>query len=354
MSNVRELPTVDDTIIDQSAVWVAKVDRGLSPKEERELSDWLSASALHRREFLESSESWSRMDALSRLADVFPEPSVSRVPRVFRGGLAIAASILIVVAVGVSWLGIGEVVIVDGVSEIAAESIRRYETAVGEQSEFELSDGTKLVLNTDSAVLVDFTRRNRFLTLERGEINVRVAHEERALSVMVGDKVVQAVGTAFNIEITADQNVELVVTEGIVLIGVLDAPIHQLPPDQPLMLGASAVFVASGSEVAVRRSGVISGAIESKSIEAEEIAVRLSWRSGNLIFRGESLEEAVKEIGRYTEVEFVFLDESAKRKRVTGFFKAGDVDGLLAALRKNFKVSFEWSGKGKIFLSDEE
>ena len=91
--------------------------------------------------------------------------------------------------------------------------------------------------------------------------------------------------------------------------------------------------------------------IEAEEIEPEEIAVKLSWRQGSLIFRGESLEEAVYEVGRYTAVEFIFLDDESKKVKISGRFKAGDVDGLLAALRENFKISYERAGDGKIYLS---
>ena len=73
-------------------------------------------------------------------------------------------------------------------------------------------------------------------------------------------------------------------------------------------------------------------------VTAEDIEVKLSWRRGNLVFTGESLEDAVKEVGRYTSVEFVFIDEHLKKVRVGGVFKAGDVEGLLATLRENFNI----------------
>ncbi len=77
----------------------------------------------------------------------------------------------------------------------------------------------------------------------------------------------------------------------------------------------------------------------------------MSWRQGNLIFRGESLEDAVAEIGRYTTVEFVILDDDLRKVRIAGLFKAGDVDGLLATLRENFNISYQHTGDGKIVLT---
>jgi transmembrane sensor len=69
------------------------------------------------------------------------------------------------------------------------------------------------------------------------------------------------------------------------------------------------------------------------------------------VFQGESLEDAVAEIERYTTVEFVILDDELKKVRIAGLFKAGDVDGLLATLKENFDVAYERTEDGRILLT---
>ena len=91
---------------------------------------------------------------------------------------------------------------------------------------------------------------------------------------------------------------------------------------------------------------------KSRKFHPKRSRLKLSWRHGDLVFRGESLEDAVAEIGRYTTVEFVILDDDLKKVRIAGMFKAGDVDGLLATLRENFDVSYERTGDGKVLLTD--
>ncbi len=76
-------------------------------------------------------------------------------------------------------------------------------------------------------------------------------------------------------------------------------------------------------------------------VEPEEIEVELSWRDGNLVFRGESLAEAAAEVGRYTTVEFLILGDDLRNTRVAGRFKAGDVSGFLANLKANFNVVYK-------------
>ena len=158
----------------------------------------------------------------------------------------------------------------------------------------------------------------------------------------------RSVGTEFNIKITSDQSIELLVTDGIVIVGILENAASIDWPNTPVIVPPSAVSVSAGQSITLTSSEEELRTIE---VEPEDIEVRLSWTEGSLIFRGESLEEAMAEIGRYTTVEFRFLDEESKKVRVVGLFQTGDVDGLLSALRENFNISYERTDDGTILLS---
>ncbi len=348
MNNIHKFPRHDQRY-DEASVWIAKLDDDLSAADQDALQVWMAADQENETVLLEMADLWDRMGVLSRLSDLFPE-AATRPARSLRIALATAAAVLITVLAGV-WaviaLNPGNAPDVRQAVIISASDIV-YETAIGEQSTVYLSDGTQLVLNTNSLVKVNYTDRFRLLMLERGEIHVQVAHEKaRPLSVIAGDTIVKAVGTAFSLEIASDQQIELVVTEGKVLVGV-----HRRTPGgvgdvMPDIEVSSSVTVAAGEQI-------ILGTPEEEITEVspEEIEVKLSWRQGNLIFRGESLEDAVAEIGRYTTVEFVILDDDLRKVRIAGWFKAGDVDGLLATLTENFDISYERTGDGRILLSN--
>ena len=346
MNNVYEFE-VPTLIYDQSSVWMAKLDRGLSSDEEEEFRAWMHADPRNADVLFEMAVLWDKMGVLSRLSEICPHPGApeSRSPRFF-----IAASLLILFAAGFWAILVHH----HSPAERARDTTVRpvdtvYETAVGEQSANELTDGTDLVLNTNTRVKVQYAEDYRLLVLERGEIHVSVASDRnRPLSVVAGDRIIQAVGTAFNVEINSDQRVELVVTEGVVRVGVLD-PLRTRPLEvEPTILPPSSIAVSAGEKTILG-----SEEINPNAIEMAEIAVKLSWREGNLVFRGESLEEALTEVGRYTEVEFVVLDEASKRVRVAGMFKAGDVQGLLAVLEKNFDVTYRRVGENRIELQGQ-
>jgi len=340
MSNVVNLPKRDD-LLDQASEWLAKVDRGLTMVEERELKARLGESAVFRETFMQVAELWDKMESLSRLSDLFPRP-VQHKERVMRAPVALAASLLVAVLVGVMSIGGFNVI-----GEKAPQGEQYFATNTGEQSTVVLTDGSTITLNTRSAIRTHFTGQQRALFLERGEVHVQVAHDkERPFNVYIGDKMVQAVGTAFNLEITEDQQIELIVTEGKVIVAVLEAGQMGSPVVPVLPVETADMALEAGEQVVISDS---EQPIE--SIKPEEIEVKLSWRGGNLVFRGESLEQAISEIERYTPVQFEIMDEQLKKLRVAGLFKAGDVEGLLATLKQNFKVRYQRIGEDRILLS---
>ena len=86
-------------------------------------------------------------------------------------------------------------------------------------------------------------------------------------------------------------------------------------------------------------------------IDRADIEARLSWHKDNLVFRGEALGRVLQEIGRYTTVEFVLLDDELRLEPVGGVFKVGDVQGALKTLENNFGVSYQMVDGNKVLLS---
>ena len=331
MNNVYKLPS-DKHRYDEASRWISKLDKGLSKAEKKTLQRWLSEEEENRELFLKMAEVWDKSYVLSRLADLFPKP-VSH-----RCDFSAIASMVAILVISV-FFGVTNFISVDDTSETVGLNVQGlYQTAIGESSSVTLLDGSQMLLNTGTSIRVHYTSKQRFFILERGEVNIDVAHDEqRPLTVLAGEQLIRAVGTAFNIELHTDQRVELVVTEGSVLVGM---NAEKIADDQTnlnlIQLPLYASTVSEGQQLLLGTDNS-----EIVPIEPEEIAVKLSWRDGNLIFRGESLEEAVTEISRYTSAKFVFMDDSLRDIQVIGLFKAGDVNGLLETLKDNFNISYQ-------------
>jgi len=328
---------------DQAGDWIVKFDRGLTDAEKTAFKRWVCSSEQNHDAFMSMAQLWDGMDELSRLSDLFPEEEVvNSKPGLI--GLATAASTLVALTVA-GWLALPLMMTVP--------VAKTYETSVGEHSTVNLPDGSQIVLNTNSLINVNYDDDHRLVTLERGEIHIDVAHDEsRPLSVRAGEKVVQAVGTAFNIELYDDNSLELIVTDGRVRVGDRASFDSWLATDSDsgknrkrarrVRLSAQSFALAKGEKIMLGTQ--IQTAITPDTplpikIAEREIQASLSWRQGNLVFDGQSLEEAIREISRYTSVEFEFGDEDIKEVRIAGLFKAGDVNGLLSALDETFNIS---------------
>ena len=349
-----------ESALEQACLWVARLDRGLQDDEQPALQQWLAAHPAHRSQLLAAAKQWDQLDALRVLADLFPEaqtaastPAARPQSWLGRHSKALAASVLLCSVLGLvagQW-PLLQAYLTGGASQIASQT--SYQTRVGESATIDLADHSKLVLNTNSFVVVRYTPEARIIELQRGEITIDVAHDSsRPLSVLAAGKVIQAVGTAFNVDLRKD-SVELIVTEGIVRV----APALEQPAkgEQPLSrqltqrLPADALALGKGERVALDPAGKKPEQVE--RLDANALAAKLSWRSGNLIFRGEALEDVLQEISRYTEVQFELADDDKlKQIQVAGLFKAGDVNGLLEVFRHNFNISYERLSRDKILL----
>ena len=78
---------------------------------------------------------------------------------------------------------------------------------------------------------------------------------------------------------------------------------------------------------------------------------KLAWQKGALVFKGETLEQAITEIARYTDKELIIVDPSIKNLRVGGHFKTDDIDGLLATFSQGFDIEHVQVAENKIHFS---
>ncbi len=325
---------------DEASEWLARLDRGLTSTEHNALEQWLLADPEHLAVLSAMAKLWDKMDTLSRLAYIVPHQKPKRAAGPH--WLAMAAALLVVMVSAGAWFLQSSSVPDEVASTVSTGGgAGVYETAVGQQSKVELADGTVVSINTNSRVQVRYGNTERLLFLDRGEIHITVAHDTaRPLTVFAGDRMVQALGTAFSVKFDDSSTIELVVTDGRVKVGVR-------PPRSNTSASAeaeaSAMAVNAEAMLVERGERIMLGASNEQIelVTPEDIEVELSWREGNLVFRGESLDAVAIEIGRYTPVEFVIMDEDLKKVRVAGLFKASDVKGFLATLEANFNIDHE-------------
>ncbi|MGV2871364.1 FecR family protein [Colwellia sp. E150_009] len=356
MSNIHhihEKNIIDEEAkrLDEASDWIAKIDRDLTTQEMTALKTWLSLNTKNTEVLLEVAHLWDKMDDLSRLSDLFPQASPSVLKKYPTWLSALAASVILVFSIGFYQSGFNFSIFNQLNQSAVVVMQMNYQTGIGESNTINLPDHSKVVLNTNSFVQVRYTPTARIIDLQRGEIHIDVAHDtSRPLSVLARGKVIQAVGTAFNVEVR-NELVELIVTDGKVLVAVRKNDIASMNIDDiAKRLPQNSMAVSKGEQIDLDLTG---SAVEKViKVDPVEVAAKLSWRTGNLIFRGESLAEAMAEISRYTNMKFELSDDEAlKNVQVAGMFKTGDVTGLLEVLSNNFNIRYERVSNDKIILN---
>lgn len=338
----------------QAARFVTRLYSGeLTAREERQLQQWRDQSPLHEAEFQAMLATWDVTGSL------FQNPQPQRQPGVRRGWWAVAASIALVGVLGWQlWHSPDPAIPAPAVPTMVAEtkveqpivetptlfriterkleaSTARYQTEVGEVSHVTLTDGSVLSLNTDTEVAVTLTANLRQVELVRGEAFFDVAKDEnRPFQIDTGRKIIEVLGTQFNVRKRADETVVKVsVLEGKVAVRTTQAAtetkVTASPEEDTTLLLAGDIGSYSDSSEVVTQN------------QTQAVSSAQSWRRGVFRFDDEPLEHVIREFNRYRERKIVIADPSVAELRISGVFHLKNGDNILTALESTLPVQFD-------------
>lgn len=343
-----------EQIQEQACLWISRMDRGLSQTEQRELVIWCNQKTTHHSTLLEMASYWDDISVLNELSGLFPLEKVKTSNNKF-AAIALAASVAIISLLSTNALiDKSFLPFMPSLHEQDLTQIKTLITPIGEQNSFTMSDGTVIQLNTNSIVEVAYTPLFRQLTLVQGEARFDVAKDKsRPFTVTSGEKSFTALGTIFNVQKSDNNEMELMVTEGRVLITKANETLDVIKQtllttnENTKKSELPGVLVTSGEKAIIAKN--TDTPIE--RISLDQVQRDLAWQQGMLIFNGEPLSKALVEISRYTASHFKILDPKIANVKVAGYFKANDVDGLLASLNSNFNISYTKSADNTISLA---
>ncbi len=337
MTAIRKM----DQIEDEAAQWVWRLDGDFSEQERGAFEQWLEKDSRHLAAFKDYVQLWGNFDALQSvdldaLAAVTPElpreasesqntdksaTVISISQRWWRPVTAMAASLVAALAI---WMFVGG----------AGPAAQIYQTAVGESRVLVLDDGSTINLNTNTLVEVLYGGESRHLILRKGEAHFTVAKDAlRPFWVTAGASEVRAVGTAFNIYRQQTGGIEVIVTEG----------------------RARVSLAAGGGDSALLDVGQRIEMTDTLSavtlLDEAQLSQKLSWRDRMLVFEGETLEQALSVLKRYTSAELVITDPAIRTLQVGGYFKTDDFNGMLNSLEKVLPIHIQRVGNSLIYFS---
>ena len=304
------MSTESEHLLEQACAWLSKLHSGeFSPVQQQQLTAWRSADPAHDRAWRQAQTLWQGMERLrgrtipgseALLQEHYRKPPLEHAaqPRYRRRLLSLAVACSAILAMTVCYPP----------SLMQAD----YSTGKGEQRSVTLADGSRVTLNTASALAIHFDDSVRRVELLQGEAFFEVAkHEHQPFVVTAEGGEVRAVGTAFDVQLRAHQaKVELV--EGIVEIQ--DSQHRHL---ERLHAGQTALINTGNIAVQAARP-------------SDSMAL---WRDGYLQFDGLPLREAVAQINRYRPGRVLLLNDALADKRVSGLFRPDALNQALASLK---------------------
>ena len=318
-----------------AADWVARLDAGaLTQDEEQELQAWLDSDARCLGAFARARAIFISPGIASAIPAA-RRPSVGAVvssPLARRGFLAAAAAGL----VGSAFLW----------GRREQREKRVYVSELGEIRQIPLEDGSRITLNTNSALQVEYRNESRLVALQRGEAYFEVArNSERPFIVMGSSAQARAIGTSYSVRLgEEDGQMQIRVASGRVAVEA-----RQPEPSAPFkaiqnlfgLKQANGAYLNANQEAEVRvgKDGPDRGEIQVsiRDLQPGIFERSLMWREGLLSFEGVTLAEAIAEFSRYSRQKIIVRGAMA-HERVSGLFASADPAAFARAIALSLRI----------------
>ncbi|MCK9608609.1 MAG: FecR domain-containing protein [Methylomonas sp.] len=204
-----------------------------------------------------------------------------------------------------------------------ARLLSDYHTETGELRDIELTDGSHMLLNTNSAVSVAYDESKRKITLHHGQVRFTVAKDERRpFDVRMDDLQARALGTVFEVYRPDGDNVSVTVQQHAVKVDIGrdadgsstgSAPVNTFT----LRVGQNLRYGYDGKPPTVRE------------VELEQAT---AWQQQKLFISDRPLGELIAELNRYRVGRIFLSDAQLSELRVTGVFPLDRPDDILRAV----------------------
>ncbi len=302
-------------IKDEASHWLERRDReDWSDDDRAALESWLAQSLAHRTQFWRMEAAWSRTARLAAMRgahEARPLRAIAVKPILI--GMAAAFALVAVIGSGAFFL--------------LKPGIRTYATPVGGHETVAFADGTKIELNTNTAIRARMTSDSRTVWLDHGEAFFKVKHDPaHPFVVMVGDRRVTDLGTQFVIN-RGKRDLEVAVVEGRVWF---DAP-DKAQSQTSLLTAGQVAMVDKGKLSVTRRS-------------TKELSNELAWRRGMLVFKHRPLSQVVAEFNRYNREKLVLASADVGALKIYGSFRTEDVELFARVIQVAFQLNVENRG----------
>ena len=322
MNSDAESPSVTAvtaTQIEQfAAEWLARKHdmEGWTSCDQQVLDEWLEEAPAHLLAYARLEAAWSFADRLSAL-----RPQGKANPDTPSAKWALHSR----VAAALIVLGTAGALVANIPPSRPKESA--FATPVGGQQTLALDDGSRVELNTDTALrtVIDATRRT--VWLDKGEAYFQIKHDaNRPFIIFANGRRITDLGTKFVVR-SDSSSLKVALLEGRVEVDSAD---DDKQPATILTAGDEAL--ATGNTISVTR----------KSIRT--VADQLGWQHGVIVFDHTTLAKAAAEFNRYNTKKLVVVGERVSSITIDGTFPKDSVDAFVQAAREAFNLRAREAG----------
>ena len=298
--------TQTPSLTEQAAAWLIALDGGKA--DIAAFETWRDGDPRNAAAFAQVASVWTDLSDARALASTTPpdRAEARAASTMSRRHLLQAASVVGVVGLGLT-----------GTRLWARSSAT---TAVGERRTILLRAGTRLDLNTDTAVEWIDSAAGVRVWLTRGEIALDVPRGDVTLA--TGSLTADLAPGRYNARIQGSASTVLV------LAGALrsDALPRQAAMGQQIITGGygkTAVATAADETARDRAAG---------------------WRRGEIVLAGEPLDAVLADYNRYLSRKLAIGDPQLRSLRMGGRFTSNDPNDFLAALNASFGITARQQG----------
>jgi transmembrane sensor len=310
----QETPVPSDELRAEAAAWIARLhDEQRQPDLEARVHAWLARSEDHRRAFNRMTHVWERTSAIRMRArgDMSAKRTVRW--RFHPWAVALAATVIFAAVILVCYRRDNAVM-----------------TAIGQQQVRMLPDGTRVVLNTDTRIEVNYDEHARRVRLIRGEAWFDVSKRPTwPFLVSVDGREIRALGTSFIVRHDDIQDLSVTLVEGRISVSPI-ARSDESPPQDPQIL-------APGQRLLVSHN-------HKSTVDRPELTRITAWERGRVEFDETPLGDAASEMNRYSTSHVTAANAEVAQLRIGGVFRAGDSDEFVRIVTAAFGLKVDRRG----------
>ncbi|HRQ06080.1 MAG TPA: FecR domain-containing protein [Nitrosomonas halophila] len=290
----------------QAAEWVIRLsDEQTTHAQRADFEHWLAQDIRHREAYEQASRIW---------LSVTPQASKSHNQARSILGMLLLLSCLY-------WLPL---------SEWMADE----RTDVGEMRRIALPDGSSIMLDSNSAVDIDFNTHSRRIVLHRGRVLAEVAQDSgeniRPFIIENRDGTVKALGTQYVVEQAGHDSVVNVIESDV-------AVASRYQPDQAIILHGGQSVRFDNLEIS-----------QPETTPAHAI----SWIQARLIYQDVSLNQVISDLARYYK-GFISVRDEVDQLRFSGVLPADDPGTALHILEDALPIKIKQPTSWLILINSE-